>query len=94
MKTRHHLIAFATGALFGMVPHSLFACPMCMGAQDSPTASAVNNAIYLMFGVLGLIFTGLGSLFFSLYRRSRMNSRSGGEFFAVPGEIKEAIPHA
>jgi len=92
MKTRslYCLIPLLLGAL----PQTLSACPMCMGAQNGPTASAVNNAIYIMFGVLGLIFTGIGSLVFSLYRRAKNSSLENAGFAAMGPEVKEACHHA
>jgi len=65
-----------------------------MGAQDAPTASAVNNAIYIMFGVLGLIFTGIGSVFLGFYRRAKRASREEQEFSTLAREVKEASQHA
>ena len=66
---------------------------MCMGAQDSPTASAVNNAIFIMFGVLGLIFSGIGAVVFNFYRRSQ-NGSTPGTLAAMANGYQEARNHA
>ena len=92
MKTRSLYLLIPL--LLGTLPETLSACPMCMGAQNGPTASAVNNAIFIMFGVLGLIFTGIGSLFFSLYRRAKNSSLDNAEFAIMKHGVREAGQHA
>ena len=92
MKTRSILLICSL--CWGALPQALHACSMCMGAQDAPTASAVNNAIYIMFGVLGLIFTGICSVFFGFYRRAKRASQEEQEFATLAREVKEASQHA
>jgi len=97
MKMRS--LFFLIPLLLGALPQTLSACPICMGAPDSPAASAVNNAIFIMFGVLGIIFTGIGSVFFSLYRRAKHSSQqheemTTSELDALGREFKEASQHA
>jgi hypothetical protein len=46
------------------------ACPMCMGAADSSNGPALNGAIFLMLGCLGVMFTGIGAVAYGFWRRS------------------------
>ena len=83
--------------ILGALTQSVSACPICMGGQDSPTASAVNNAIFIMFGVLGLIFSGIGSVVFSLYRRAKSQGKENLDSLGYVGTangLTEAKQHA
>jgi hypothetical protein len=45
------------------------ACAMCMGGPDSNNGPALNGAIFLMLGMLGCVFAGIGAVAFSFWRR-------------------------
>lgn len=45
------------------------ACPMCMGGADSNNGPALNGAIFLMLGCLGLMFSGIGAVAYGIWRR-------------------------
>jgi len=47
------------------------ACAVCFGAADSPETKALNGAIFLMLGVLGLVFFGVAGFFVHLVRTAR-----------------------
>jgi hypothetical protein len=51
-----------------------------MGAPDSQVAPAMNAAIFLMLGFVGLMFAGLGSFIFCLARRANMPPLPTQEF--------------
>jgi len=57
-------------AFFLFLPVCSNACSVCMGASDSPVASAMNAAIFLMLGFVGLMLCSIGGFIFYLSRRS------------------------
>jgi len=69
MKKLHctPLFAFILAAL----PTAAQACTVCMGDPASKTAGALNNAIFLMLGCIGLMLTGVGAFIFTLVQRSK-----------------------
>ena len=64
-------IKFCT-ALFLTFPlaNSADACTACMGDANSNLGDAANGAIFLMLGLLAIVFGLLGAFGFYLYRRS------------------------
>ncbi len=58
-------------AAIALAPQSLFACTVCMGASDSPTAPAMNAAIFMMLGLIGSVLAGVGGFAFYLNRKSK-----------------------
>ncbi len=95
MKTR--LLSLLALLVIGALQQQAQACPLCMGAQDGPTASAVNNAIFIMFGVLGVIFAGIGAVAFRFYlrmRRAGLATGGGAGFSHNLDELKEAEQNA
>lgn len=61
------LLAIAVAAL----PRTSSACAVCMGASDSAVAPAMNAAIFLMLGFLGMMFAGVGGFVLYLYKRAK-----------------------
>jgi len=59
-----------TAAAIVQYPATVQACAVCMGA-DSHTGEALNGAIFLMLGFLGLIFSGIAAVVVSFIRRAR-----------------------
>lgn len=57
------------GALLLFAPFSSQACTVCMGA-DPITGEALNAAIFVMLGCLGVMFTFIISVAVSIARRS------------------------
>lgn len=57
--------------LFAAVPGAALACPVCFGQNDSAMASGTNMGIFLMLGLVVLMFAGFASFFVVLMRRAR-----------------------
>lgn len=55
----------------GLLPLGADACSVCMGDPASKTASALNNAIFLMLGFIGLMLAGVGAFIFNLMQRAK-----------------------
>lgn len=62
------LLAVLTAAL----PQTSQACAVCMGASDSAVAPAINAAIFLMLGFVGIMLGGAGGFAFYLFRRGKL----------------------
>ena len=54
------------------VPRMAFACPVCFGQNDSPLALGINYGIYLMLGVIVLLWAAFASFFIYLKRRASL----------------------
>ena len=52
-------------------PHLANACTVSMGDPNSNVAKGANGAIFLMLGVLAMVFLLLGSFAYQLYRHSK-----------------------
>ena len=53
------------------LPQIASACATCFGAPDSPMTKGVNNAIFLLIGVVGLVYVGIGKVAWDFRKRSR-----------------------
>ena len=45
------------------------ACPVCMGAKDSPMTAGMNMAILTMLGIIGSVLMGFIGIFIFMRRR-------------------------
>lgn len=59
-----------------MLPTVAKACPICMGGADTAVAPAMNGAIFLMLGLVGLMLSSAGGFIFYLSKRAR-SSQTG-----------------
>lgn len=70
-------------------PRAASACAVCMGASDSPIASAINGAIFLMLGFVGLMMAGVLGFMFYLSRRANHPSPPHEELAQALAEMEE-----
>lgn len=62
------------------------ACGVCMGQTDgSQVGGAINGAIFVMLGFLGVMLAGIVSVAFSLWRRAKNPLPSHLEFAEIVG---------
>jgi|GEM_PF-641111 len=47
------------------------ACPVCMGAKDSPMTAGMNMAILTMLGIIGSVLMGFIGIFIFMRRRHK-----------------------
>ncbi len=64
-------VLLVIAAMVAAHPLSAKACAVCMSGADSHNGEALNGAIFLMLGFLGAIFSGIGAVAYSIFRRSR-----------------------
>ena len=57
--------------LLSAFPRAALACPVCFGQSDSPMAAGINYGIYLMLGIIAVLWVAFGSFFIYLWRQSR-----------------------
>ena len=55
---------------FAHLPATASACAACMGDVNSKTAPAINDAIFLMLGVIGFVLASLAGFAFYLMKRA------------------------
>lgn len=68
--------------LLMMFAHSLYACPSCYGASDSPMAAGMNTAILVMLGITGFVLVTISTAFFLLWRRyKRLQNTLSNEMY-------------
>ncbi|HEV7767118.1 MAG TPA: hypothetical protein VGQ76_19105 [Thermoanaerobaculia bacterium] len=54
---------------------ALFGCPVCFGAPDDPMIKGVNNGIWVLLSLVGVVQIGFIAMFFSFWRRAREQKR-------------------
>jgi len=64
----HLLLGLMAVLLF--LPIRSHACTICMGASDTPVAAAMNAAIFLMLGFVGLMLSSIAGFILYLSRRA------------------------
>ena len=74
------------------VPRVALACPVCFGQNDSPMASGINYGIFVMLGIIAVLWVAFGSFFIYLWRRGRLAASGSAEAgpHAPPGP---QVPH-
>ena len=71
MKTSHLTLALVCALLFAS-GGSASACGVCMGQTDGgQIGGAVNGAIFVMLGFLGVMLASVTGFAFAIWRRSR-----------------------
>ncbi len=71
MKRFKHTAFLVLSAAF-MAPSSSLACGVCMGQTDgSQVSGALNGAIFVMLGFLGVMLTGISAVGVAIWRRSK-----------------------
>ncbi len=89
----------ATAALLSTTaPRLAAACPVCFGENDSALAAGINDGIFVMLGLIVLLWGAFGSFFLYLRRRARI--AAAAEAAAAPdgNACRQAaalhVPHA
>ncbi len=61
------------------------ACPVCYGASDSAMAGGVNNAVFLMLGIIVVVQIGFAALFWTFWRRAKEIRQRREKFRLITG---------
>lgn len=59
------------GAAWLALPGTAAACATCFGDPQAPMTQGMNNAILMLLGVVGLVYVGIGKLFWDFRKRSK-----------------------
>jgi len=63
-----------------------WACPVCYG-QPGASTDSVNNAIFFMLSIVGLVQIGFVALFWSFRRRAKALQRHRESFRVIEGGV-------
>jgi len=69
-STFSRFAAVASAAVLTHLPATASACSACMGNPNSKTAGAINNAIFLLLGCIGLVLGSLAAFAIYLMKRA------------------------
>lgn len=69
-----------------VIAPAAFACPVCYG-QPGPSTDSVNNAIFFMLAIVGLVQLGFVALFWSFRRRAKALQRHRDSFRVIEGGV-------
>jgi p-aminobenzoyl-glutamate transporter AbgT len=64
-------IAMISGIAWLALPGVAAACATCFGDPQSPATQGLNNAILMLLGVVGVVYVGIGKLFWDFRKRSK-----------------------
>jgi hypothetical protein len=64
------MAALAAGAWLAL-PRIAAACATCFGDPQAPATQGMNNAILFLLGVVGLVYVGIGKVFWEFRKRSK-----------------------
>ena len=79
------VLGILVGALVASVAAPAMACPVCFGASDSPMAAGMNNGIFFLLGVIGMVQIGFVALFVSFRRRGQAYQEHKDSFEVING---------
>jgi uncharacterized membrane protein YphA (DoxX/SURF4 family) len=71
MRSVKTIAGLTAGFVVLALPQIASACATCFGAPDSPMTKGMNNAIFLLIGVVGLVYVGIGKVALDFRKRSK-----------------------
>ena len=63
-------------SLWAVAPRAVLACPVCFGQNDSPLASGINYGIFVMLGIIGVLWIAFASFFIHLKRSADRSAKA------------------
>lgn len=84
--TRAGVVAFAAFVLLAPVA---LACPVCFGSPDDPMVKGVNNGIWVLLSLVGVVQIGFVALFWSFWRRAREQKRFRDSLRVIHSDDRE-----
>ena len=64
-------VSATVAAVWLGLPGAAAACATCFGDPQAPATQGMNNAILMLLGVVGLVYVGIGKLFWDFRKRSK-----------------------
>jgi hypothetical protein len=72
MRKRGQIAAgVIAGAVWLALPGLADACATCFGDPASSQTQGMNNAILMLLGIVGVVYVGVGKLFWDFRKRSK-----------------------
>ena len=74
MRRAGWILAGAAAGLTGgwlALPGAAAACATCFGDPQAPMTQGMNNAIFMLLGVVGLVYVGIGKVILDFRKRSK-----------------------
>jgi heme/copper-type cytochrome/quinol oxidase subunit 2 len=75
MRRSERNVLGAVASLAGLaglaLPTAAAACATCFGDPQAPMTHGMNNAILTLLGVVGLVYVGIGKVFWDFRKRSK-----------------------
>jgi len=84
MRKRTSAFCLLLSAL--LIAPAMNACPVCYG-QPGASTDSVNNAIFFMLSIVGLVQIGFVALFWSFRRRAKALQRHRESFRVIEGGV-------
>ncbi len=72
---RGALSRYIAALILILIAPAAFACPVCFGSPDDPMVKGVNNGIWVLLSLVGLVQIGFVAMFWSFWRRAREQKR-------------------
>ncbi len=79
------VVGIGVAGLLAAAAQPAMACPVCFGATDSPMAEGMNNGIFFLLGVIGMVQIGFVALFISFRRRGKAYQEHKESFEVING---------
>ena len=76
-------------AVLLLLAPAAFACPVCFGSPDDPMVKGVNNGIWVLLSLVGLVQIGFVALFWSFWRRAREQKRFRDSLRVIHSDDRE-----
>ncbi len=81
-------VGIVAAALVASAAAPAMACPVCYGASDEPMAAGMNNGIFFLLGVIGMVQIGFVALFVSFRRRGKAYQERRDSLAVIEGGLQ------
>lgn len=88
MRNARVIVSAAVAAVVIGVAQPAAACPVCWGASDAPMASGMNNGIFFLLAIIGMVQLGFVALFVSFRRRAKHYQERKDSFQLINGGVR------
>ena len=78
-------VNFVLALLILFIAQNAMACPVCYGAPGDPMVKGTNNGVWVLLGVVGFVQIGFVALFWSFWRRAKLQKRFRDQFHVIEG---------
>lgn len=80
--------ALVCAVLTMCIAQTALGCPVCFGDPNDPMVKGVNNGIWVLLGLVGVVQIGFVAMFWSFWRRGRELKRFRESLRVIEGGPK------